>query len=149
MESCYFAAVDDDAALRARDPGGPRGWAGSQVVAADGVIPVLAIPRLLALASGSAATLDLAVVDHLWPRMPEDPQADLSWMAEPIVERLSPAVCDRLAAIDLSWAAELARAWGPVINWPAPECEQLVRDLVTLARSAREQSRPVYSRYAL
>lgn len=149
MESCYFAAVDDEAALRAREPGGPPAWDGTQVVEADGVITVLAIPRLLALATGTEVSLDLGVVDHLWPRMPEDPQADPSWMAEPIVERLSPGLCDQLAAIDLDRAAELAERWGPAIGWPPAECTELVRDLVTLARTAREQGRPVYSRYAL
>ena len=50
-----------------------------KVVEADGVIPLLSIPRLLALVSGTEAVLDLALVDHLWPRMPDDPGADTSW----------------------------------------------------------------------
>ena len=148
MQSCYFAAVDDETALRVREPG-PLAREGLPVVEADGVIPLLSIPRLLALVSGTEAVLDLALVDHLWPRMPDDPGADTSWMAEPIVERLSPALCEDLAAIDLSRAAELAERWGPVVNRSPDDCEQLLRDLVALARTAREQGSPLYSRYAL
>jgi putative intracellular protease/amidase len=149
MQSCYFTAVDDDAAVSARVWGTPPAAADQPVVEADGVITVLAIPRLLALAAGREPVVDLAVVDHLWPRMPADPQADLSWMAEPIVERLSPAVCEELAAVDLDRAPELAARWAPAIHWPVADCERLVRDLVSLARAAREQGRPVYSRYTL
>jgi hypothetical protein len=93
-------------------PGGPPAWDGTQVVEVDGVITVLAIRRLLALATGTEVPVDLGVVDHLWPRMPEDPQADPSWTAEPIVERLSPGLCDQLAAIDLATPARTARAQG-------------------------------------
>ncbi len=149
MQSCYFAAADDDAAVGAREWDARLRVDDVPVVEADGVIAVLAIPRLLALAADREPVLDLAVVDHLWPQMPADPQADVSWMAEPIVERISPAVCEELAAVDLERAPELAARWAPVIHWPVGECERLVRDLVVLARTAREQGRPLYSRYTL
>ncbi len=149
MQSCYFTAADDETAVGARAWGAPLGRDDLPVVEADGVIAVLAIPRLLALVADREPVVDLAVVDHLWPQMPADPQTDVSWMAEPIVERLAPALCDELAAIDLARAPDLAAHWAPAIHWPVADCERLVRDLVVLARSAREQGRPLYSRYAL
>ena len=149
MQSCYFTAVDDRTALRARERGGPLGWDALEVVEARGVVTVLAIPRLLAVARGAEAPVDLGIVDHLWPQMPEDPQADLAWMAEPIVERLSTRLRDELAALDPTRAPELAPRWAPHIHWSVTECEQLVRDLVALARTARDQGRALYNWYEL
>jgi hypothetical protein len=149
MESCYFTAVDDATALGSREHGGPLAGTTPGAVDARGVIPLLAMPQLLALARGDEPVLDLGLVSHLWPRMPADPHADRSWMAEPVLERLADRLRDDLAAIDAGRAAELAARWAPVIHWPVEECEALVRDLVALATRARDEGRPLYGWYRL
>lgn len=115
---------------------------------------MLTVPHLSALvdvAEGRPVSVDLSMVSQVWPPMPDDPQADLSWMGEPIVERLDDALRDRLATVDLASLSEWIQEWAAEVSGAVTleACEPLARELILLAR--RAQGRPVglYNRYEL
>lgn len=149
MASTYFLAASDAAAAE---------WAqrleeldGPDQVDAHQMITVPHLSALVDVAEGRPVGVDLSMVSQVWPPMPDDPQADLSWMGEPIVERLDDALRDRLATVDLASLSEWIQEWAAEVSGAVTleACEPLARELILLAR--RAQGRPVglYNRYEL
>lgn len=149
MSSIYFLAADDSEALR---------FAGevADLIEADRVFAhdMITVPHLTALpdlAEGLPVAIDLSVTAHRWPHMPEDPESDISWMAEPIVERIADALRDRIAAIDPAGVESFVEAWGAEVSgsvdddaWP-----QLAADLIALARRGRDRHLALHNRYEM
>ncbi len=143
----YLAASDADALSTLGDPGPSP---------ADGVLAhdMITVPHLTALADlgeGKPVAIDLSATTPLWPPMPDDPETDLSWMAEPVIERVADALRDRLAALDpdrldawvASWSAEVAGAVDPDAS------PRLAAELIALARRGRDRRLALYNRYEL
>ncbi len=149
MSSVYFLAADDSEALR---------FAGdvADLIEADRVVAhdMITVPHLTSLpdiAEGLPVAVDLSVTAHLWPPMPEDPESDLSWMAEPIVERLADTLRDRIAAIDPAGVATFVEAWAVEVSGSVDEeaCPHLAADLIALARRGRHRHLTLYNRYEM
>ena len=97
MSSIYFLADGDAEAVRF--VGHFEDLLRADHVLAHDMITVPHLTSLPDLAEGLPVTVDLSVITQIWPNMPEDPEGDLSWMAEPVVERISDPLRDRVAAI--------------------------------------------------
>ena len=149
MSSLYYLAADDSEALRlAGDVAG--------LIEADRVFAhdMITIPHLTALpdvAEGLPVAIDLSVTAQIWPHMPEDPESDLSWMAEPIVERIADALRDRIAAVDPAGVDAFVEAWGAEVTGSVDDdaVPQLAADLIALARRGRDRHLTLYNRYEM
>ena len=93
--------------------------------------------------------IDLSVTQQLWPLMPEDPEADVTWMAEPVIERIADSLRDRVAAIPPGQVAALAEAWSVEVNGAVDEgaSAQLAQDLILLAQRGRDGQLTLYNWY--
>lgn len=149
MGSIYFLAGSDAQAVgfvgRVEDL-----LAGDHVLAHD----LITVPHLTALpdlADGAPVAVDLSVLTQLWPVMPQDPQADVSWMAEPVIERLADPLRDRIAAIQLERVPGLLEAWTEQVSGSVDEqsAGQLAADLIDLARRGRDRGLALYNWYEL
>ena len=149
MSSIYFLAEDDDGALRfvGRD---------EELLKADHVLAhdMITVPHLTSLpdlAEGLPVTVDLSVITQIWPTMPEDPERDLSWMAEPVVERISDALRDRVAAIHSERVPELIEAWTAELGGVVSDgfSGQLAADLIQLAQRGCDRRLGLYNWYEL
>jgi len=149
MSSTYFTAGSDAEAIeRAHDV---RAGSETELVNAHQLITVPHVSGLADIAEGRAVEIDLSVATQVWPQMPEDPATDLSWMGEPIVERIADDLRDRLAAIDLVGLPEWIAAWGDEVSGSVEPgaFEQLARELVQLARRASQGQQGLYNCYEL
>ena len=147
--SIYFLAEGDAEAVRlARDFGAPL--SADQVPAHD-MITVPHLTSLPDLAEGVPVSVDLAVITQVWPNMPEDPESDLSWMAEPIIERIADALRDRVAAIHPDRVPEVIDAWTAELGESvgAGFAGQLVVDLIQLAQRGRDHHLGLFNWYEL
>ena len=82
VSSIYFLADGDAEAVRF--VGHFEDLLRADHVLAHDMITVPHLTSLPDLAEGLPVTVDLSVITQIWPNMPEDPEGDLSWMAEPI-----------------------------------------------------------------
>ncbi len=149
MSSIYFLAGGDAEAVRlAADF--------EDLLRADHVLAhdMITVPHLTSLpdlAEGVPVTVDLSVITQISPNMPEDPERDLSWMAEPIIERIADPLRDRVAAIRPERVHEIVAAWtaelsGSVSNGSTG---QLAADLIQLAQLGRDHHLGLYNWYEL
>lgn len=149
MSSIYFLATGDDDALRiSSDSAGPPE---ADSVLAHEMITVPHLTSLADVAEGFPVSVDLSVVANVWPPMPDDPESDLAWMAEPTIERIADILRDRIAAIDPDTVSSWVEAWGVQVSgsveedaWPS-----LAVDLIRLARRGRDRGLGLYNRYEL
>ena len=83
--------------------------------------------------------------------MPEDPEGDLSWMAEPIIERIADPLRDRVAAIRPERVNEIVEAWTAELSGSVSEGSsgQLATDLIQLAQRGRDRHLGLYNWYEL
>lgn len=83
--------------------------------------------------------------------MPDDPETDLSWMAEPIIERVADSQRDRLAAIDPARVPDLVVAWSAEVDGAIEEgaVEQVAAGLIQLAGRGRDGRLGLYNWYEL
>lgn len=149
MSSVYFLAPTDADAL----------WFVGHVdelLAADHVDAhdLITVPHLTSLpdlAEGRPITIDLSVATQIWPPLPENPETDLAWMAEPVIERLSDSLRDRVAAIPPDQATALAQSWSVELNGAVDEgaTDQLAHDLIRLAQRGRDGHLTLYNWYEL
>lgn len=149
MSSLYYLAADDADALRLA--GTAADLLEADAVPAHDMITVPHLTSLPDIAEGRPVAIDLTVTAHLWPPMPEDPEVDLSWMAEPVVERIADTLRDRLAAIDPGTVAALAEAWVAEVSGAVEEgaCPQVAADLISLARRGRDRGLSLFNRYEM
>ncbi len=149
MSSIYYLAPTDADALR---------FVGhlDELLAADHVdahdmITVPHFTSLPDLAEGRPITIDLSVTNQIWPPMPENPETDLAWLAEPLIERLADSLRDRVAAIPPDQVAALADAWSVELNGAVDEglSGQLAHDLIQLAQRGRDNHLALYNWYEL
>lgn len=149
MASIYFLAGSDAQALRF--VGRVEDLLEADHVHAHDLITVPHLTCLPDLADGLPVTADLSVITQIWPHMPEDPQSDLSWMAEPIIERIADPLRDRVAAIQLEGVPNLLDDWTEEVRGSVDEesAGQLATDLIDLARRGRDRGLPLYNWYEL
>lgn len=148
MSSIYYLAGDDGEALR---------YVGDVAVlleAADCVLAhdMITVPHLTSLpdiAEERPLAIDLSVTSPSWPNMTEDPESDLSLMGEPIVERISYTLRDRIASIDPGGIAAFLEAWSAEVSGAVDEaaCPQLAADLIALARRGRDRHLPLFNHF--
>lgn len=144
----YLAASDADA----------TGFVGrvEQMLDADHVLAhdMVTVPHLTSLpdlAEGLAISIDLTVTTALWPPLPHDPETDLSWMAEPVIERVADSLRDRVAAIDPTRLTDLLDAWSEEVQGAieVDAAEKLATDLILLAGRGRDRGLGLYNWYEL
>lgn len=149
MSSIYFLAEDDDGAVR---------FVGhhEELLKADHVLArdLITVPHLTSLADLAErlpVTIDLSVATGIWPPMPEDPEHDLSWMAEPIIERIADPLRDRLAAIHADRVPAILEDWSAELNGSVDEgfVGPLAADLILLATRGRDRQLTLYNWYEL
>lgn len=149
MSSIYFLAEDDAGAVR---------FVGhyEELLRVDHVLAhdMITVPHLTSLpdlAEGLPVTVDVSVATSIWPPMPEDPERDLSWMAEPIIERLADPLRDRLAAIHPDRVPVILKAWAAELSGSVDEgfAGPLAADLILLAKRGRDRQLTVYNWYEL
>ena len=145
--SIYYLAPSDADAVR---------FVGhsEELLAADHVVAydMITQPHLTSLpdlAEGVPIAIDLSVTQQLWPLMPEDPEADVTWMAEPVIERIADSLRDRVAAIPPGQVAALAEAWSVELNGAVDEgaSARLAQDLILLAQRGRDGQLTLYNWY--
>jgi hypothetical protein len=149
VSSIYFLAGGDAEAVRlAADF--------EDLLRADHVLAhdMITVPHLTSLpdlAEGVPVSVDLAVITQIWPTMPEDPESDLSWMAEPIIERIADPLRDRVAAIHPDRVPEVIEAWAAELgeSVSAGFAGQLAGDLIQLAQRGRDRHLGLYNWYEL
>ncbi len=115
---------------------------------------MVTVPHLTSLpdlAEGLPIAIDLSVTQQIWPPMPENPETDLAWMAEPVIERLAYSLRDRVAAIPPDRAAALAEDWSVELNGSVDEgvAGQLAHDLILLAQRGRDGQLALYNWYEM
>lgn len=147
MGSIFYLASGDAEALR-------LGGSDEALLTADHVVghDMITLPHLTSLpdlAEGLPVAVDLSVVTQVWPVMPDDPESDLSWMAEPIIERISDSLRDRVAAIVPARVPALLDRWDAELNGSVGEGEsgRVALDLILLARRGRDGHLSLYNRY--
>lgn len=147
MGSTYYLAAGDAEALgfvgRLADL--PR----VDCVPAHDMITVPHLTSLPDTAEGKPTAIDLSVATQIWPNMPQDPSSDLSWMAQPLIERIADTLRDRVAGIDLDSLASFIDDWIAEVNGSVdPDaCPQLAADLIALARRGRDRQLRLYNWY--
>jgi len=120
-------------------------------VLAHDMITVPHLTSLPDLAERLPVTVDISTTAQIWPTMPPDPQSDLSWMAEPIIERIADPLRDRLAAIHRDQVSAILQDWTAELNGAVDESAtgQLASDLVLLAERGRDEQLGLYNWYEL
>lgn len=149
MGSIYFLARADADALRLI--GRVEGLLAADHVVAHDMITVPHLTSLADLAEGLPVTVELSVTRPLWPPMPEDPEADLGWMAEPVIEGVADALRDRVASIPEERVRALVDAWSEELGGSvdAGAVDRLALDLIRLARRGRDGRLALYNWYEL
>ena len=147
VSSIYFLADGDAEAVRF--VGHFEDLLRADHVRAHDMITVPHLTSLPDLAEGVPVTVDLSVITQIWPNMPEDPEGDLSWMAEPVVERISDPLRDRVAAIHPERVPELIEAWTAALSGSVSDglSGQLAADLIQLAQRGCERRLGLYNWY--
>ncbi len=149
MSSIYFLAEGDAEAVRlALDV---AALPSADHVPAHDMITVPHLTSLPDLAQGVPVSVDLAVITQIWPTMPEDPESDLSWMAEPIIEHIADPLRDRVAAIHPDRVPEVIEAWTAELGDSVSVgfAGQLAVDLIQLAQRGRDHHLALYNWYEL
>jgi hypothetical protein len=120
-------------------------------VLAHDMITVPHLTSLPDLAEGVPVTVDLSVITQIWPNMPEDPEGDLSWMAEPVIERIADPLRDRVAAIRPERVNEIVEAWTAELSGSVSNefTGQLATDLIQLAQRGCDRHLGLYNWYEL
>ena len=149
MSSIYFLAEEDDGALRFL--GHYEELLKADHVLAHDMITVPHLTSLPELAEGLPVTVDLSVSTSIWPPMPADPERDLSWMAEPIIERIADPLRDRLAAIHPDRVPAILEGWSAELSGSVDEgfVGPLAADLILLATRGRDRQLTLYNWYEL
>lgn len=149
MSSIYFLADGDAEAVRFAAH--LEDLLRADHVHAHDMITVPHLTSLPDLAEGVPVTVDLSVITQIWPNMPEDPERDLSWMAEPVIERIADPLRDRVAAIDPERVPGLIEAWTAELSGSVSEgfSGQLAADLIQLAQRGRDRQLGLYNWYEL
>lgn len=149
MSSIYFLAGGDAEAVRLAAHF-------EDLLRADHVLAhdMITVPHLTALpdlAERVPVTVDLSVITQIWPNMPEDPEGDLSWMAEPIIERIAATLRDRVAAIRPERVNQIVEAWTAELSGSVSEgfSGQLAADLIQLAQRGRDRHLGLFNWYEL
>jgi hypothetical protein len=149
VTSIYFLAEGDAEAVRlALDF---RALLTADHVPAHDMITVPHLTSLPDLAEGVPVSVDLSVITQIWPTIPEDPESDLSWMAEPIIERIADPQRDRVAAIHPDRVPEVIEAWTAELGESVSEgsAGQLAVDLIQLAQRGQDHHLGLYNWYEL
>jgi hypothetical protein len=115
---------------------------------------MITVPHLTSLpdlAERLSVAVDLSLTAQIWPTMPQDPEHDLSWMAEPIIERVADSLRDRVAAIDADQVPAILQDWTAELNGAVDEglSGQLAVDLILLAKRGRDRQVQLYNWYEL
>lgn len=149
VSSIYFLAEGDPEALRF--VGRVEDLMKADHVLAHDIITVPHLTSLPDLAEGRPVTVDLSVLTQIWPTMPQDPERDLSWMAEPIIERIADPLRDRVAAIHPDRVPVLIEDWTAQLSGSVDDGSsgQLAVDLITLATRGRDRHLTLYNWYEL
>lgn len=123
----------------------------SDHVVAHDMITVPHLTSLPNLAERLPVAINLSVAASIWPTMPQDPERDLSWMAEPIIERITDPLRDRVAAIHQDQLPAIIQDWNAELNGAVDESQsrQLAADLVLLAERGRDRQLHLYNWYEL
>ena len=147
MSSIYFLADDDAGALRF--VGHYEDLMEAEHVLAHDMITVPHLTSLPDLAEKLPVTIDVSVSTSIWPPMPEDPEGDLSWMAEPSIERIADLLRDRLAAIHPDTVPAILEDWSAELSGSVDEgfVGPLAADLIRLARRGRDRHLTLYNWY--
>jgi hypothetical protein len=149
VSSIYFLAGGDAEAVRLAAH--HKDMLRADHVLAHDMITVPHLTSLADLAEGVPVTVDLSVITQIWPNMPEDPEGDLSWMAEPIIERIADTLRDRLAAIRPERVNEIVEAWTAELSGSVSDqfSGQLAADLIQLAQRGCDRQLGLYNSYEL
>lgn len=149
MSSIYFLAEGDAEAIRLVVDF--EALPSADQVPAHDMITVPHLTSLPDLAEGVPVSVDLTVITQIWPTMPEDPESDLSWMAEPIIERIADPLRDRVAAIHPDRVPEVIDAWAAELGESVNQgfSGQLAVDLIQLAQRGRDRHLGLYNWYEL
>lgn len=120
-------------------------------VQAHEMITVPHLTSLPDLAEGVPVSVDLSAIRQIWPTMPEDPERDLSWMAEPIIERVADPLRDRVAGIHPERVPAVVDAWTAELSGAVSEgfSGQLATDLIRLAQRGRDRQLGLYNWYEM
>lgn len=149
MSSIYYLASGDPEALRF--VGHVEELLNVDHVLAHDMITVPHLTSLPDLAEGLPVAVDLSVTTQIWPTMPPDPESDLSWMAEPLIERIAVSLRDRMAAIHTRRLPAIIQDWTTEVNGAVDDglAGQLAADLILLARRGRDRQLQLYNWYEL
>jgi len=149
VSSIYFLADGDAEAVRF--VGHFEDLLRADHVLAHDMITVPHLTSLPDLAEGLPVTVDPSVITQIWPNMPEDPEGDLSWMAEPVVERIADRLRDRVAAIHPERVPVLIEAWTAELSGSVSDglSGQLAADLIRLAQRGCDRRLGLYNWYEL
>lgn len=149
MSSIYYLACGDPEALRF--VGHVEDLLNVDHVLAHDMITVPHLTSLPDLAEGLPVAVDLSVTTQIWPTMPPDPESDLSWMAEPLIERIAVSLRDRIAAIHTDRLPAIIQDWTTELNGAVDDglTGQLAADLILLAQRGRDRQLHLYNWYEL
>lgn len=149
VSSIYYLAPGDSEALRF--VGRVEELLEVDHVVAHDMITVPHLSSLPDLAEGLPVAVDLSVATQIWPVMPLDPESDLSWMAEPVVERISDSLRDRVAAIRADRVPSFLDRWDAELNGAVGDgmSAQVAVDLILLAQRGRDRQLRLYNWYEL
>ena len=147
MSSIYFLADGDEEALHF--VAHFEDLLTAHHVRAHDMITVPHLTSLPDIAEGVPVTVDLSAIRQIWPNMPEDPEHDQSWMAEPIIERVADPLRDRVAAIRPGRVPEVTDAWTAELSGAVSDgfSRQLATDLIHLAQRGRDRRLGLYNWY--
>jgi hypothetical protein len=154
----YFRAADGREAARVMERlGGPLGPAPAfDGVETKGIDPAVILGQLVAFIRRVPWEVDLVPTTMVWPSPETKPPSEEAynrlpesspWKTGPWLEELSPRVRDTLATVEDARFSELAAQWAGVEElYDADERDLLVliKDLVGLARRARDAGDKVY-----
>lgn len=155
----YFRTTDAKAAGRAVDlPGGPLlPEPAFDGVEAKGIDPGVTLGQLVALVRGVPWNVDLVRSVLVWPPPETQPATeeeydalpdDSPWKDGPMLEELNRDVCDTLGTVDDAGLPALAAQWARIEEFhdtmSADDALSLIKDLVALARRARDAGDRLY-----
>jgi hypothetical protein len=157
--SDYFRAADAKAAARAMKlPGGPLlPEPAFDGVEAKGIDPCVVLGQLVAIIREVPWDVELVRTTLVWPPPDTQPRSeeeynalpeDSPWKAGALLEELSRQVRDTLAAVDDALLPAIAAQWARIEefygNMSTDDAQSLIKDLVGLARRARDGDDALY-----
>ena len=155
----YFRAPDAKAAARAVElPGGPLlPEPAFDGVEAKGIDPCVVLGQLVAFIRGVPWDVDLVRTVLVWPPPETQPATeeeyealpeDSPWKEGPLLQALDRDVRDTLGTVDDARLPALAAQWARIEEFHhtmrTDDALSLIKDLVGLARRARDAGHPLY-----